>query len=164
MENSNLCLDDISGPPRTEQTGDFGSSVPNPPKMSTAPFTVGAESQVMKRLICSIYILQLHFISDSIYVDYFLKSRAALKKLKVLRLPEILTKVNGIANVHPVIRSPSSHHILNSIKCLKTQSNRFLQAARSGWPGLSLHWLLWLLKARVMSQRRRTWNYREPSM
>lgn len=47
-------------------------------------------------------------------------------KLKVPLLPEILTKVNGIENVHPVILSPSSlmllepYHILKSINCIKT--------------------------------------------
>lgn len=100
MENSKQSLDDISGPSRTEQTGDCGSSVPNPSKTSTAP---DAGSQVIKWLFYTIYILYLQSIPDLIYFNNLFKSRAALMKLKVPLLPEILTKVNRRANLHPVI-------------------------------------------------------------
>lgn len=85
------------------------------------------------------YILYLQSISNPIYFNNFFKSRAALMKLKMPLLPEILTKVNGIANIYPVILSPSSlmllhpHHILKSIN---------LHETRSDWPSLSLHWRL----------------------
>lgn len=104
------------------------------------------------------YILYLQSISNPIYFNNLFKSRAALMKLKMHLLPEILTKVNGIANIYPVILSPSSlmllhpHHILKSIN---------LHETRSDWPSLSL--TLWFLKARAMSQRKRIWIYREPS-
>lgn len=110
----------------TEQTGDCGSSVSNPPKVSSAYLTVSADSQVMKQLFYTIYKLGLQSISDPIYFNTFFKSRAAPMKLKVPLLPEILTKVNGITNVHPVSLSPSSlmllhpHHILKPINCMKT--------------------------------------------
>lgn len=61
MENSKQSLDDISGPSRTEQTSGCGSSVPDSPKISTAPFAIGADSQVMKRLNT---VLTVHFWSD----------------------------------------------------------------------------------------------------
>lgn len=71
MENSKPRLDDISGPSRTEQTGDCGSSVSNPPNVSSASLTVGADSQVMKWLFYTIYILGLQSISDPNYFNYF---------------------------------------------------------------------------------------------
>lgn len=107
MENSKQSFVDISGPSRTEQSADCGSSLPNHPKISTAAFTVGVDSQVMKRLFYTISMLYSQFISDSIYLITFFKSRAALMKLKVPLLPEIVTKVNGLANVqlffHPFL-------------------------------------------------------------
>lgn len=74
MENSKQSFADISGPSRTEQTADCGSSVPNPPKISTAPFTVGVDSQVMKLLFYAISTLYSQAISNPIYFFFILIS------------------------------------------------------------------------------------------
>lgn len=72
MEIAKDSLDDLFGPSRTEQTGDDGvNSVPNPPRISSAPFTVGADSQVTKGLDVIIAVLYLQYISDPIYLITF---------------------------------------------------------------------------------------------
>lgn len=72
MEIAKGSLDDLCGPSRTEKAGDDGvNSVPNPTRVSSAPFTVGADSQVTKGLGLIIAVLYLQSISHPIYLMTF---------------------------------------------------------------------------------------------
>lgn len=72
MEIAKGSLDDLSGPSRTERAGDDGViGAPNPPRMSSAPFTVATDSQVTKGLGLIIAALCLQSISHPIYLITF---------------------------------------------------------------------------------------------